>query len=355
MGAVVTGTGIAVPDNVVTNEDLTRIMDTSDDWISSRTGVRQRRFVDKGVGSAALGAQAARAALADADCAPGDVDALINATMTPDFQAPGNAPLIQQELGLSRIASFDLRQQCSGFLYGLDLADSLIASGRADTVLVVGSEVHGGYFPWGETFDVALGKSDHEPNDEEKARNTSSRSWTVVFGDGAGAMVVRRGDTPSEGVLASKLYTDGSQFDLILIPGVGSRNRPYVDHRQLTENLHLPVMDGTGLYRQAVRLMPEAVRAAAARAGMAIEEIDLVVAHQANERILEGVRKQLGLGEEQVPSNIARYGNTTAGTLPILFHELRRAGRVTPGTVVCFTAFGAGAHWGALIYREPRY
>jgi 3-oxoacyl-[acyl-carrier-protein] synthase III len=200
-----------------------------------------------------------------------------------------------------------------------------------------------------------LGKSDYEPNDEEKARNTSSRSWTVVFGDGAGAMVVRRGDTPSEGVLASKLYTDGSQFDLILIPGVGSRNRPYVDHRQLTENLHLPVMDGTGLYRQAVRLMPEAVRVAAARAGMAIKEIDLVVAHQANERILEGVRKQLDLGEEQVPSNIARYGNTTAGTLPILFHELRRAGRVTPGTVVCFTAFGAGAHWGALIYREPRY
>ena len=354
MGGVIIGSGMAVPDNVVTNEDLIRIMDTSDAWISSRTGVRERRFVDEGVGSAALGAQAARAALVDALCGPGDVDALINATMTPDFQAPGNAALIQHALGLGPIASFDLRQQCSGFLYGLDLADSLIASDRADTVLVVGSEVHGGYFPWGETFDVALGRSDHEPSGEERARNTNTRSWTVVFGDGAGAMVVRRGDRPSEGVLASELHTDGGQFELILVPGVGSRHRPYVDHRQLTDGLHLPIMDGTGLYRQAVRLMPAAVRAAAARAKIGTDEIDLVVAHQANERILEGVRKELGFGEERVPSNIAKYGNTTSGTLPILFHELRQAGRVTPGTVVCFTAFGAGAHWGALIYREPR-
>ncbi len=354
MGAVIIGTGMAVPDNVVTNEDLTRIMDTSDEWITSRTGVRERRFVDEGVGSAALGSEAARAALADAGCGPGDIDALINATMTPDFQAPGNAALIQHELGLGPIASFDLRQQCSGFLYGLDLADSLIAAGRADTVLVVGSEVHGGYFPWGETFDVALGKSDRQPRGEERARNTSSRSWTVVFGDGAGAMVVRRGDTPNEGVLASELHTDGSQFDLILVPGVGSRHRPFVDQRQLNDDLHVPVMDGASLYRQAVRLMPAAVRSVAARAGIGIEEIDLVVAHQANDRILEGVRRQLEMRDERVPSNIAKYGNTTSGTLPILFHELRRAGRVTPGTVVCFTAFGAGAHWGALIYREPR-
>jgi 3-oxoacyl-[acyl-carrier-protein] synthase-3 len=353
MGGVIIGTGMAVPDNVVTNEDLARIMDTSADWIASRTGVRERRFVDVGVGSAALGSEAARAALADSGCSPGDVDALINATMTPDFQAPGNAGLIQHELGLGPIACFDLRQQCSGFLYGLDLADSLIASGRAETVLVVGSEVHGGYFPWGETFDVALGRSDYEPSVEERARNTSSRSWTVVFGDGAGAMVVRRGNAANEGVLASELYTDGSQFDLILVPGVGSRHRPFVDQRQLTDDLHLPVMDGTGLYRQAVSMMPAAVRSAAARVGIGIEEIDLVVAHQANDRILEGVRKQLDMGEERIPSNIAKYGNTTSGTLPILFHELRQAGRVTPGTVVCFTAFGAGAHWGAVIYREP--
>lgn len=353
MGAVIIGTGMAVPDNVVTNEDLARIMDTSDDWIASRTGVRERRFVDDGVGSASLGAEAARAALTDSLCGPSQIDALVNATMTPDFQAPGNAALLQHELGLGPIASFDLRQQCSGFLYGLDLADALISSDRAETVLVVGSEVHGGYFPWGETFDGALGRSDTVPTPEARARNTNSRSWTVVFGDGAGAMVVRRGGSVDEGVVASELHTDGSQFELILVPGLGSRHRPYVDHRQLADDLHLPVMDGAGLYREAVRLMPAAVKSAAARAGMALGDIDLVVAHQANDRILEGVRKQLEMGEERIPSNIGRYGNTTSGTLPILFHELRRAGRVPPGTVVCFTAFGAGAHWGALIYKEP--
>ncbi len=353
MGSVIIGTGMAVPDNVVTNDDLTRIMDTSDEWISSRTGVRERRLVEVGVGSAALGARAASAALADANLLPGQIDALVTATMTPDFQAPGNAPLIQHALGLNKVASFDLRQQCSGFLYGLDLADSLIASDRADTVIVVGSEVHGGYFPWGRGFEVAMGRSDEPLTVDERDLNTEHRSWAVLFGDGAGAVVVTRGTSQSEGVLASELRTDGSQFGLIQVQGIGFTHRPYVDEQQLAEGLHLPVMDGLGLYRQAVRLMPEVVRSVAARAGLAVEDLDLIVAHQANDRILEGVRRQLSMGEDRIPSNIARYGNTTSGTLPILFHELRKTGRVEPGTIVCFTAFGAGAHWGALIYREP--
>jgi 3-oxoacyl-[acyl-carrier-protein] synthase-3 len=155
--------------------------------------------------------------------------------------------------------------------------------------------------------------------------------------------------------LASELYTDGSQFQLILIPGVGFRRRPYIDHEQLEAGLHLPVMDGAGLYRQAVRLMPESVRTVAGKAGVELADIDLVVAHQANDRILEGVRKQLGMNDERVPSNIARYGNTTAATLPILYHELRQEGLVKPGSLICFTAFGAGAHWGALLYREPQH
>ncbi|MEX2622433.1 MAG: 3-oxoacyl-[acyl-carrier-protein] synthase III C-terminal domain-containing protein [Acidimicrobiia bacterium] len=350
---MIIGTGMAVPDNVVTNDDLTLIMDTTDEWISSRTGVLERRFVDAGVGSAALGAQAGTSALADAGLLPDQIDALVTATMTPDYQAPGNAPLIQHALGLGTVASFDLRQQCSGFLYGLDLADSLIASDRAETVLVVGSEVHGSYFPWGRGFDIVMGRSDEEPTTGERAHNTNHRSWSVLFGDGAGAVVVTRGSSRFEGMLASELRTDGSQFELIQVPGLGFRHRPYVDQQQLAEDLHLPVMDGVGLYRQAVRLLPEVVRSVAARAGFAVEDLDLIVAHQANDRILEGVRRQLAMGEDKIPSNIARYGNTTSGTLPILFHELRQAGRVKPGALVCFTAFGAGAHWGALIYREP--
>jgi 3-oxoacyl-[acyl-carrier-protein] synthase-3 len=352
MGAIIIGTGIAVPEQVVTNQDLARIMDTSDEWITSRTGVHERRFVEEGVGSAELGARAAREAMAAAGVEPDQVGALITATMTPDYLAPGISALVQHDLGLPAVAAFDLRQQCSGFLYALDLADSLIGSQRAETVVVVGTEVHGGFLPWGASFDVATGRAHRDATPAEREHNTRFRAWSVLFGDGAGAMVLRRGPE-REGVLASRLHTDGSQFNLIHVPGVGFRRRPYIDQEQLDQELHLPLMDGAGLYRQAVRLMPEAIREVAKVAGVEVEEIDLVVAHQANDRILEGVRKQLGMTEEKVPSNIARYGNTTAATLPLLYHELRQGGRVRPGSLVCFTTFGAGAHWGAILYREP--
>jgi 3-oxoacyl-[acyl-carrier-protein] synthase-3 len=337
---------------VVTNNMLARIMDTTDEWVRTRTGVEQRRFVDPGTGSADLAVEAGSAALADAGVDPTEVDLVVTATMTPDTQAPGIAGLVQRGLGLGPVAAFDLRQQCSGFLYGLDLADVMLASGRASTALVVGAEVHAGYFPWGDTWDIVLGLSDRVPTDHEYARNTEFRAWSVLFGDGAGAMVLRH-DPAAPGFLSSVLRTDGEQFELIVVPGVGFTRRPYVDVDQLGADRHLPVMDGGGLYRQAVRLMPDAIREALDRAGLHPADLDLVVAHQANERILAGVRKQLGVSEDLVPSNIARWGNTTSGTLPILFHEMRQAGRVPPGALVCFTAFGAGAHWGAMLYRAP--
>lgn len=350
MGSVISGTGIAIPETVITNDELSVIMDTSDEWIATRSGVRQRHLADPGVGSSHLAIEAGQLAMQDAGLLPGQIDALVTATMTPDFQAPGNASLVQYGLGLGRVPSFDLRQQCSGFLYGLDLADSLIASGRGQCVLVIGSEVHSGYLPWGPR-----GIDGHllPATDEERERNNRFRAWSVLFGDGAGAMVVRRGSDQGTGLLATQLFTDGAQFDLILVPGLGFRRQPYADLGQIEDGLHFPVMDGPGLYRQAVRLMPEAVRAVLKNAGLEIEDVDLLIAHQANDRILEGVRRQLGLPTEKVPSNIAQYGNTTAGTLPILFHELRTSGRVTSGTLVCFAAFGAGAHWGAVLYREP--
>lgn len=354
MGSVITGTGISVPGNIVTNDDLARIMDTSDEWISTRSGVRERHFVDPGVGSSDLGTEAARRALSDAGVGPTSVDAVVTATMTPDYYAPGIAGLVQAKLGLAEIAAYDLRQQCSGFLYGLDLADSLISSSRADTVVVIGTEVHGGFLPWDEaSWDVVLGRRDEPISPQQYERNTKYRSWSVLFGDGAGAMVLHRGISPDEGVLSTAMHSDGSHFELIMVPGSGFLNRPYVDAEQVQADFHLPTMQGGALYRQAVRLMPLAVMEVAEKAGLRLSEIDLVVAHQANDRILEGVRKQLGMSEDKVPSNIARYGNTTAGTLPILYHELRLQGRIRPGTVVCFTAFGAGAHYGALLYREP--
>lgn len=327
-------------------------MDTSDEWIRSRSGVVERRFVDPGTGASDLAVESLQTAMTDAGVQPDEVDALVTATMTPDLQNPGIAGLIQEGAGLDNVAAYDLRQQCSGFLYGLDLADSLIESGRADTVAVVGSEVHGGYLPWGATWDILLGKTDRDPTDDEWSRNTEHRAWSVLFGDGSGAVILRR--TESEGgFVARSLHTDGSHFELIIVPGFGFARRPYADEAQLAAGLHLPQMDGGGLYRQAVRLMPDAIERVLEQAGLTADDLDVVVAHQANDRILAGVRRQLGVDEHLVPSNIARWGNTTSGTLPILFHELRQEGRVTPGSLVCFTAFGAGAHWGAMLYRVP--
>jgi 3-oxoacyl-[acyl-carrier-protein] synthase-3 len=348
---MIIGTGIAVPPNVVTNDDLARIMDTTDEWIRTRSGVVSRRFVDPGVGSSDLAVEAGKAALVAAGVEPGEVDLLVTATMTPDLQAPGIAGVVQHGLGLGEVASFDLRQQCSGFLYGLDLADAMLCGRRARTALVIGAEVHAGYLPWGDTWDIVLGKSDRRPTDAEWARNSEYRGWSVLFGDGAGATVLRfEPDAP--GFLASKLRTDGEQYQLIVVPGLGFVNRPYADAQQVADNLHLPVMDGGGLYRQAVRLMPEAIAEVLDFAGLEVADLDMVVAHQANERILAGVRKQLGVSDELVPSNIDRWGNTTSGTLPILYHELRSEGLIGSGDLVCFTAFGAGAHWGAMLYRE---
>ena len=360
MPAVIVGTGTAVPPNVVTNDDLTRIMDTTDEWIRSRTGVVSRRFVDPGTGASDLAAEAGLAALEDAGLADDEVDAVVCATMTPDRQNPGIAGAVQHKAGLRRAAVFDLRQQCAGFLFGLDLADMLIATGRAATVLVVGAEVHAGYLPWGDAWDIVLGRSDRAPTDDERAVATRYRAWSVIFGDGAGAMVLQRQPAESgsasaapEGILGSVLRTDGAHADLIEVPGLGFEQRPYADEAQLAAGLHHPIMNGAGLYRMAVETMPAAVRDVLDDAGCGVDELDLVVAHQANDRILDGARRRLGVDEATMPSNIGHWGNTTAATLPILYHEQREQGRVGPESLVAFTSFGAGAHWGAVLYREP--
>lgn len=361
VAAVIVGTGIATPPHVVGNDDLVRVMDTSDEWIRSRTGVVSRRFVEPGTGASDLGAEAAVAAMRDAGLAAAEVDAVICATMTPDRQNPGIAGAVQHKAGVEGVATFDLRQQCAGFLFGLDLADMLIGTDRADTVLVVGAEVHAGYLPWGDAWDIVLGRSDRAATDDERELANRHRAWSVLFGDGAGAAVVQRHDGADGGqdgglrvgLLASVLRTDGANADLIEVPGLGSLQRPYADAAQIEDGMHHPQMNGGGLYRLAVEAMPEAVLEVLARTGHELGDVDVVVAHQANERILDGVRRRLGVDDTVVPSNIDRWGNTTAGTLPILYHELRAAGRVEPGALVAFTSFGAGAHWGAMLYREP--
>lgn len=352
MPSVIAGSGIAVPPHVVTNDDLAQIMDTNDEWIVKRTGVRERHVCAPGVGSSDLAIEAGRAALDDAGLVAGDIDLLVTATMTPDEFVPGIAPTVQHQLGLGAIGAYDIRQQCSGFLYALDMADAAVSTGRARKALVIGAESHAGYMPYGSSWELLRGTRVGKPEAAAYETATAARGYSVLFGDGAGAVVLQQSDD-APGVLASQLSTDGTFLDLIRVRAAGFKNQPWLDAAQIEANMHTPTFNGLELFRQAARRMPEAVRAVSAKANVDVGDIDVVVAHQANERILDAVRKEMGVGFDVIPSNIERYGNTTAATLPILYHELAKAGRITSGSLVCFTAFGAGAHWGALLYRAP--
>ena len=351
MRSVITGSGIGIPKNVVPNAKLARIMDTTDEWIRTRSGVEQRHYVDDGQGSADLGMLAAAAALGSAGRTKEDIDAIIFATMTPDHFFPGNGPVVQAKMGFAEsVPTFDIRQQCSGFLYGLDLADSLIRSGKYKRILLIGADVHSPFMPWQNGWATTIGQEDREVTPEEYAANTAIRDRTVLFGDGAGAVVVE-GTDADRGVMATKLFTNGGNIEALYVPGVGFRRRPFVTHEQIDTNEIIPVMEGRAVYKEAVSRMPDAVRAVCADAGIELAQIDLLLIHQANLRIIEAVAKQLGLPMDKVPHNIERYGNTTAGTLPILFHECLSSGRIQPGMLICFTALGAGLHWGAALYR----
>ena len=350
MGTVITGSGIALPPNVVTNDALARIMDTSDEWITTRSGIRQRHFASPGQGSAELGLNAAAAAIEQAGIDKSEIDVVIFATMTPDHLLPGNGPLLQDRLGLANIPTFDIRQQCSGFLYGLDLADSLLKSGKYSRVLLIGAEVHSPFMPWQNGWDTTIGLEDRELTEEERRINTSFRDRIVLFGDAAGAVVLEKGDD-GRGLIAMKLFTNGAGWEALSLAGVSFLRRPYVDHEQIDSGEIVPTMEGREVFRQAVTLMPDAVRKVCAEAGVETADLDLLVIHQANLRIIEGVGKALGLPPEKVPHNIERYGNTTAATLPLLIHELRESGQMKDGMLVGITALGSGLHWGAALYR----
>ncbi|HEY3053800.1 MAG TPA: 3-oxoacyl-[acyl-carrier-protein] synthase III C-terminal domain-containing protein, partial [Thermoanaerobaculia bacterium] len=207
------------------------------------------------------------------------------------------------------------------------------------------------FMPWQNGWDITIGRDDRQVTAEEYAANTKIRDRAVLFGDGAGAMIVEASSENGRGFIAAKLYTDGSNIEALYVPGVGFRHRPYVDKQQIDAGDPIPVMEGREVFKQAVSRMPESVREVCAAAGMQVSDIDVLLIHQANLRIVEGVAKQLELAPEKVPHNIERYGNTTAGTLPILFHECVADGRIKPGMLICFTALGSGLHWGAALYR----
>jgi len=349
MRSVIIGSGVGIPKNVVRNDVLTKIMDTSDEWIRQRSGVIERRYADEGQSSADLGIIAAGNALAAAEKTKDDIDAIVFATMTPEFYFPGNGPVVQTRMGFGEIPTFDIRQQCSGFLYGLDLADSLIRSGKHHRVLLIGSDVHTPLMPWQRGWNITLGE-EGEVSPEDYEFNTRFRDRTVLFGDGAGAVVIEGSENGERGFLTSRLFTNGATMGALYMKG-GSHQRPWVQPQQIENGDLIPVMEGREVFKQAVTKMPEAVRAVCAAAGVGVEEIDVLLIHQANLRIVEGVIKQLGMPQEKVPHNIERYGNTTSGTLPILYHECVEDDRIRHGMLVCFTALGSGLHWGAALYR----
>ncbi len=350
--ALLVGTGIAVPPRVVDNHMLSRIVDTTDAWIQERSGIVTRYYVEPGVGSSDLGAEAARAALADAGVEAAEVDYLVCATMTPDHYFPGSGTLIQDKLGIRPIPALDIRQQCAGFAYGLQVVDALIRSGIARTVLLVGCDVHTSLMPFSpRTWQVLYGEEEALPP-EEFAWNSQFRHLLVLFGDAAGAMVFRTHEKDDgRGILGARLYGEGAEKDILHVPGVGSRRRPYVSHEIVDSAAAVPVMDGRAVFKYAVSRMPEATRAVLADQGYAIADLDLLVMHQANLRINEAARKALDLPESKVHNNIQKYGNTTSATLPLAFHEAREEGKAPQGALVAFTALGAGLHWGSVLMR----
>jgi len=348
MRAIFRGTGMYVPPNVVDNNRLSRVMDTSDEWIRQRTGIVTRHFADVDQATSDMALPAAEAAIQDAGMSKSDIDYVIFATMTPDHYFPGSGPVFQKKFGLTRVPCLDIRVQCSGFLYGMQLSDALIRSGQYRNVLLIGAEVHGGFMPW--SWDVVLGHSERDVPSEEYVRNTRFRDRTVLFGDGAGAFVISGADG-DRGLEAVTVHADGEYADKMWVPAGGSAYRPYFQPKMFETGAIVPIVEGRDVYKLAVTVMPDTVNEILTSNGYTLDDMDLLVMHQANLRINEAVQKRLGLPDSKVYNNIEKYGNTTAATLPMAFHEARTARNLEPGNLVCFVALGGGLTWGAALYR----
>src|SRR5689334_7729386 len=322
------GTGFAVPDRVVTNQELSELMDTTDEWIRTRTGIQERRWVRQGETGVDLGLAATQRALEMADLTPGSLDAIIYATSSPDHFAPGNGVYLQRKLGITTIPALDIRAQCSGFVYALSVADAWIRTGDYRHILVVGGEIQ----------STGLEVS------------TAGRHVAVIFADGAGAAVLGPADADS-GILAFDLHAEGAHAVKLWVDAPGSMYHPRVSATQIEAGRHYLEMDGREVFRHAVVRMPESVRAVLAKAGEDIADLKLLLAHQANLRISEVMQKELGLGDDQVYNNIMWYGNTTAATIPIALDECVRGGRLQRGDLLVLTAFGSGFMWGSAALR----
>jgi len=328
--ARIAGTGHFVPEKVVTNADLAAVMDTSDEWIVERTGIRERRFTDAGFTGTDMAVAASRQALIESGWEPSDVQFIIFATLSPDMYFPGNGVLLQRDLGLPGVGALDVRNQCSGFLYSLSAADAYIRMGMYDRILVVGAERHSA----GLRMD-------------EIGRDTA-----VLFGDGAGAVCLEvTTDTDGSRLISHYLHADGRFAEELCIKSPGAGQQPWLTTEMVDDGSSHPHMNGREVFRNAVTRFPEVIMEALDGEGLTIDQVDVVIPHQANQRITDAVTKRLGLPREKVLSNIERYGNTTAASIPIALSEAVTSGKVQRGNLVCLAAFGSGFTWASSLLR----
>jgi 3-oxoacyl-[acyl-carrier-protein] synthase-3 len=321
--------GTHVPDRVVTNDELTRRMETSDEWIRERTGIRERHWVREGTDNSDLALEATRKALAAAGWKPSDIEAIVYASLSPDHMFPGDGCFLNAKLGIPGVPAIDIRNQCTGFIYGLAVADAWIRTGMYRRILLVGSEIHS------TGLDVS----------------TRGRDVAVIFGDGAGAALLEATDDPGRGVLSCHLHADGRFATDLFCDAPGSKYHPRVQASMIESASVYPRMEGQKVFKHAIVRMPEVMREALSRNGLSEKDLRLVVPHQANLRISQMVQRSLGLDDDQVFNNIERYGNTTAASIPLALAEAVEARGIRPGDLVGLCAFGAGFTWASALVR----
>jgi 3-oxoacyl-[acyl-carrier-protein] synthase III len=346
----IAGIGKYLPANVVKNDDLLKYMETSDEWIQERTGIQERRYAEKHKETtSSMGARASEIAIERAGITKDDVDFIIFATLSPDYYFPGAGVLMQRELGMTHLEAgcLDIRNQCSGFIYGISIADQFIKNGMYKNILLVGAEMHS----MGLDF------------------TTRGRNVTVIFGDGAGAVILQPTTEENQGILTTHLHADGTHAEELSLINPGSHggkhlgkegfgypdeNEPgevFVTQKMMDEGMLYPNMNGQLVFKNAVVKFPEVIMEALTKTGLAKEDIDMLIPHQANLRISQYVQKKLGLPDEKIYNNIQKYGNTTAASIPIALCEAFEEGKIKRGDLVCLAAFGAGFTWGSALIR----
>ena len=324
--AQITGTGAYLPDKILTNFDLEKTLDTTDEWIRTRTGIEERRIASEDETSSTMAINASREALADAQIEADALDMIIVCTSTPDIIFPATACFVQKELGSARAAAFDISAVCSGFVFGLSIAEQFVKRGQCKNILVVGSEVNSRIMDW------------------------TDRSTCILFGDGAGAAVVQRSESSEPiGVLSSHIHSDGSKADVLCVPGGIGRTR--INNESVNQKQFFIKMEGQAVFKNAVKRMVEVTNETLEHNKFKPTDIALLIPHQANIRIIEAVSGKLGLETEKVFTNIQKYGNTSAASIPIAMHEARRSGRIHSGDISILTVLGAGLTWGAVAVK----